>query len=163
MATKDDFHLVLSDYDENYGEESDQPGTGIAWHRAVISPRILAASIVGATAAAIVFAVVAVGKPLELFTSAKLFTDAKLFRDVKAFLVDLSAPQDGTREEKPIIQSSAVAESFPPVASEAPTSNEIAVPFKTADQSQTELRQAPAEALLGQFQAWAAGQDARAE
>jgi len=153
MATRDGFPLVRSDH----GEEPGQPGTGTARHRAVISPRILKASILGVTAAAIVVAVVSVENPRVLFANAT------------AFLAALSAPQDGAREEMPIVQSSAgtlpstTAQALPPMASEAPTDKEMAAPFKTADQSQPEIGQAPAEDLLGQFQAWAAGQDARVE
>src|SRR6266849_8553382 len=134
-----------------------KPGTGTARHRAVISPRILKASILGVTAAAIVVAVLSVENPRLLFANAT------------AFLAALSAPQDGAREEMPIVQSSAgtppntTAQALPPMASEAPTDKEMAAPFKTADQSQPEIGQAPAEDLLGQFQAWAAGQDARTE
>jgi hypothetical protein len=153
MATRDGFPLVRS----GHGEEPGQPGTGTASRRAVISPRILKASILGATAAAIVFAAVLVENPRVLFANAT------------AFLVALSAPQDGTREEMPIVQSSAgtqasaMAQALPPTASAAPTDNEMAASLKTADQSQPETGQAPTEDLLGQFQAWAAGQDARAE
>jgi hypothetical protein len=63
----------------------------------------------------------------------------------------------------PIIQSTAGAQTFPPTATEAPTGDEIAAAFKTADQSQTEIPQPPTEALLDQFQAWAADEDARAD
>jgi hypothetical protein len=107
--------------------------------------------------AAIVFAIVLVENPLVLLGDAKLFTNAK------AFLVALSAPQDGTREQTPVIQPTAGAQAFPPTASQALTDNDIAAPLKTAEQSQAEIRQAPTESLLGQFQAWAAGQDARAD
>ncbi len=159
MATRDGFPLVRSDH----GEEPGQPGTGTARHRVVISPRILKASILGVTAAAIVVAVVSVENPRVLFANAT------------AFLAALSAPQDGAREEMPIVQSSAttqssagtqasaMAQTLPPMASEAPTDNEMAAPLKTADQSQTATGQAPTEDLLGQFQAWAAGHDARTE
>jgi len=153
LARKDGFPLVRSDY----GEYLEQPGIGTAWDRAVILRRILKASILGVTAAMIVFAIVLVENPLMLFA------DAKIFADAKAFLVSLTASQDGAREEVPIVQSTAEAQAFPPIASAAPTTNEIAAPLKTADQSQTEIRQAPTESLLAQFQAWAAGQDARVE
>jgi hypothetical protein len=55
------------------------------------------------------------------------------------------------------------AQALPPVARDAPTRDQIAAAFKTAHQSQTEIRQPPAEALLKQFRAWAAEQDARAQ
>jgi hypothetical protein len=101
------------------------------------------------TAAAIVFAILSVGNPLVLF------------ENVTASLLAKSAPQDGTGQSMPIIQSTADAQALPPTASEAPKSEEIAATLKTADQSQTDIRQPSAEVLLNQFQAWTAEEDAR--
>jgi hypothetical protein len=147
MATRGGFPRAVSDQPE----EPEQPGTGTALDAAVISPRLLKAGILGATGAAIVFAMVSVGNPRELFANAT------------AFIIALSAPQDGGHEAKPTIQSATADQAFPPAANEAPTRDEIAAPFKAADQSQTNVDQAPTESALGQFRAWAAGQDARAE
>jgi hypothetical protein len=147
MATDDLIPLILSDHTEKPG----QPGIGKAWGRADISSRILQASILVVTAAAIVFAIRSLGNPLVFFA------------DATASLLATSAPQDGTDQSTPIIQSTAGAPALPPAASEAPTGDEIAPAVKTADQSQTEIRQPPAEALLNQFQAWAAEEDARAQ
>ena len=61
----------------------------------------------------------------------------------------------------PIIQSTADTQPLPPTASEAPTDDEIAINLKTADQSQTDISQPSAEALLNQFQAWT--ENARAQ
>jgi hypothetical protein len=97
-------------------------------------PVILKTSILAVVAAAIVFAILSVGDPVALFAS-----------------VTAS------------IQSTIGAQGLPPTAREAPTGNEIAAAFKTAHQSQTEIRQPPAEALLNQFQAWAAEENARAQ
>lgn len=140
MAMKDDFHLVLFD----------QPDTETARHRMSVWSRILTAGILVVTAATIAFTLV-VGNPLVLFANPT------------AFLAALSASQDGTRQETPMLQSSAGAPALPPMASAAPTNNEIVASSKAADQSQTEIAQAPTQALLGQFQAWAAGKDAQAE
>jgi hypothetical protein len=52
---------------------------------------------------------------------------------------------------------------LPPAARDAPTRDEIVATFKTAHQSQTEIRQPPAEALFKQFQTWAAEQNAPAQ
>jgi hypothetical protein len=145
MATKDSVPLFLS----KHAEESEQPDIGKAWDIAVISSRILKASILGVTAAAIVFAILSVGNPVLLFANAT------------AFLVATSAPQDSTDNSTPIIHSTAGAQALPPTASEAPTGDETAA--TTADQKQTEIRQPPAETLLSQFQAWAANEDARAK
>jgi hypothetical protein len=113
-------------------------------------PVILKTSVLVATAAAIVFAILSVGNPLVLIVNATASRFAT------------SAPQDGTGQSMPIVQSTAGAQALPPTASEAPTSNEIAAAFKAAFDSQTEIRQPPAEALLNQFQAWAAEEDLRA-
>ena len=165
VATKDGFPpdypipLFLSDQ----AEEPEQPGIGKAWDRAVIASRILKTSISVVTAAAIVFAILSVGNPVELFANAT------------ASLVGTSAPQSGTgqlfqawaakqdaRGQTPTIQSTVGAQALPPTARHAPTRDEIAAAFKTATQDQTEISQPPAEALFKQFQAWAVEQDAQA-
>jgi hypothetical protein len=138
MATNDPIPLFLS-------EQHDQPDTGK--DRAVISSRIVKTSILVVTAAAIVFAIVAVGNPLVLFESAT----ASLFAP--------STPQDDTGPS--ITQSTADAQAVPPTASAAPTGGEIAVASKTADQGQAEIRQPPGDVLLNKFQAWAAEENAR--
>src|ERR1700680_1912544 len=101
--------LFLSDHTE----EPEQPVIGKAWDRAAISSRILKTSILVVTAAAIVFAILSVGNPIALFANAV------------ASLVATSAPQDGTGQSMPIIQSTADAQALPPTASEAPTGNKI--------------------------------------
>jgi|SRR6267378_1383451 len=143
MATNDLIPLFLSDQTE----EPEQPGIGKAWDRAAISSRILTTSILVVTAAAIVFAIL-VGNPIALLANAT------------ASLVGTSASQDDT-QSMPTIQSTADAQALPPTASGAPTGEEIAAAFKTASQSETEIRQPPAGALLKQFQAWAAEEDAQ--
>jgi hypothetical protein len=166
MATKDGFPpdypipLFLS----VQAEEPEQPGIGKTWDRAAIASRILKTSISVVTAAAIVFAILSVGDPIELFANAT------------ASLLGTSAPQSGTgrlfqawaakqdaRGQTPTIQSTAGAQALPPTARDAPTRDEIAAAFKTAAQDQTEISQPPAEALFKQFQAWAAEQDARGQ
>jgi hypothetical protein len=148
MATNDPTPLFLSDH----AEESEQPDIE-AWDRAVIASPILKAGILVVTAAAIGFAILSVGNPLMLFANAT------------AFLVATSASQDGSGQSTPTIQATAGAQVWPPTAREAPTRDEIAAAFKTAGQTeaQAEIRQAPTEPLLNQFQAWAAEEDARAE
>src|SRR6266478_3799956 len=148
MATNDPIPLFLSDH----AEEPEQPVIGK--DRAVISSRIVKTSILVVTAAAIVLAMLSGGNPLVLFENAM------------ASLVATSTPQDDTGQSMPSIQSTADAQALPPAASEAPTGGEKAAAFKaaafkTADQSQTEIRQPPADVLLNKFQAWAAEEDAR--
>jgi hypothetical protein len=92
-----------------------------------------------------------VGNPLALFEIAT------------ASLFATSTPQDGTGQSMPITQSTADTQPLPPTASEAPTGDEIAATLKTADQSQTDIRQPTPEAALNQFQAWAAEEDAQAQ
>src|SRR5258706_3833678 len=144
MATNDPIPLFLSDLTE----EPEQAGILKAWDRAVIASRILKIGILIVTTAAIVFAVLSMGNPSALFANAK------------AFLVGTSAPQDGTGQSIPTIQPTADAQALPPTASEAPTGEEIAAAFKTTSHSETEIREPPAEALLKQFQTWAAEEDA---
>jgi hypothetical protein len=150
MPTKDGFNpdhplpLFLAD-------EPEQQGIGKAWDRAVISSRVLKASILVATATAIGIAILSVGNPVTLFA------------DVTASLVDKSALQPGTDQSTPTIQSTADAQAMPPTAKDAPTRDEIAAASESAGQSQTENSQPSSEALFRQFQAWAAEKDAQAQ
>ena len=132
-------------------EEPDVAGILRAWDRAEFTSRILKASILFVTAGAIVFAVLSAGNPLVLFAKAR------------ASLIGTSAPQDGTGQLAPIIQSTADRQVLPPTATDVPKGDEMAFPRESADQSQTEIRQQPAEDLLKQLQAWAAEEDARAK
>lgn len=151
MATKDGVPLdqPIPLFLSVQTEEPEQPGIGKAWDRAGISSRILTTSILVVTAAAIVFAIL-VGNPIALLAN------------VTASLAGTSASQDDT-QSMPTIQSTADAQALPPTASEAPTGEEIAAAFKSAFQSETEIREPPAEALLKQFQAWAAEEDSQAQ
>jgi len=151
MATKDSVPLdqPIPLFLSVQTEEPEQPGIGKAWDRAAISSRILTTSILVVTAAAIVFAIL-VGNPIALLAN------------VTASLVGTSASQDDT-QSMPTIQSTADAQALPPTASEAPTGEEIAAAFKTASQGETEIREPTAEALLKQFQAWAAEEDPQAQ
>jgi hypothetical protein len=97
------------------------------------------------------FAILSVGNPIALFASAT------------ASLAGISAPQSGNGQSTPAIQSTASAQALQPAARDAPTRDEIVATFKTAHQTQTEIRQPPAEASFEQFQAWAAEQNAPAQ
>ena len=145
MATNNPIPLFLSDPIE----VPEQAASLQAWERAVIASRIVTTAICFVTAAAIVFAVLSVRNPLALFENAT------------ASLFATSAPQDGTGQSMPIIQSTADTQPLPPTAREAPKGDEIAAALKTADQSQTDTRPPSPEAPLNQFQAWAVGDDAR--
>jgi hypothetical protein len=86
---------------------------------------------------------------------------AKVFADIKASLTDISAVQPDTVQSTPTIQSTAYAQALPPTASGAPTRDGTLAASDSADQSQAEISAAPPGALLKQFQAWAAKEDAR--
>jgi hypothetical protein len=124
----------------DYAEEPDVAGILRAWDRAESTSRILKASILFVTAGGIVFAVLSAGNPLVLFAKAR------------ASLIGTSAPQDGAGQPAPIIHSTAERQVLPPTASDVPKGDEMASPREAADQSQTEIRQQPAEDLLKQLQ-----------
>jgi hypothetical protein len=128
--------VFLSDPDE-----PEHRGIGKAWVGIILSL---------GTAAVIVHAVLLVGNPLVLFakTPASPVT---------------AAPQDGSGQSMPAIQSTASAQALPPTAREAPGGDELLAAFKTAFESKTEVDQPPTEAMLNQFQAWAANEDAQAQ
>ena len=142
MAKNDPVSLRLCDH----AEEPQQMGILKAWDRTAAASQIIKMSTLLVTTAGIVFTVLSVGNPIVL-------------ANATAYLVGASAPQDGT-QSMPTIQSTADAQALLPTASEAPTGDEIAA---AAYQSQTEIRQPPAEALLKQFQAWAAEEETRDE
>ena len=111
--------------------------------RTAAASQIIKMSTLLVTTAGIVFAVLSAGNPIVL-------------ANATSYLVGASAPQDGT-QSTPAIPSTADAPALLPAASEAPTGDEIAAA------AQTEIRQPPAEALLRQFQAWAAEEETRDE
>ena len=116
MATKDGFppddHFPLFLFE--HAEEPEQPGILKAWDRAVIASQILKIGILIVTAAAIVFAVLSEGNPVALLAN------------VTASLVDKSAPQPGTDQSTPTIQSTADAQALPPTTEDAPTGDNTA-------------------------------------
>lgn len=129
-----------------------EQGIGNAPDGAVAASRVFKASILIATVAATGIAVLAVGNP------------AALLAEVSASLVGNSSPQS-----TPAIQSAAdapapsndVARALPPTIRDAPPRDEIAA-SEPAGKDQTERSESPSETLFGQFQAWAAEQDAQA-
>ena len=153
MATKDGFQpdrppIFLSEHAEEIG----QPDIGKAWERAAISSRILKASIWAAAVTAIGIAILSVGDPVALV------------ENVTARWVEKPALQPDADPSAPAIQSIAVTQDLPTTTTnDAPTRDEIAVAPEPADQKQTAIGQLPAEALLKEFEAWAAKQDSRAE
>jgi hypothetical protein len=85
---------------------------------------------------------------------------AKVFADIKVSLTDISVVQPGTAQPTPT-QSTSDAKALPPTERGAPARGEIASSLDTAGQSRAEVGAAPPEALLKQFQDWAAKEDPR--
>jgi hypothetical protein len=114
------------------------------------SSRLLRASILFITATVIGIAItLSLGNPV------------KVFADVTASLTDILARQPGTHQSTPTIQSTADAQALPPTARGTPPHDEITAAFEPADQNQIEISKRPDQALLKQFQAWAAKEDAQ--
>ncbi len=164
----DDFvPLFLSDHDEepprrpSFGrvrsEDSDQPRV----LREPVSPRIIKASILAASVAAIVVAIFAVGNPLALFANAKaslagtaaglsgaptqVAAIQKVPEPVKAapepvVAVRTASVEPTAQEAQPNLGARAVS----PTAKGGPTRDEIASAFKTARQGQPEAALPPA-------------------
>jgi hypothetical protein len=105
-------------------DEPEQQSIGKAWDRAVISSRVLKASILVATATAIGVTILSVGNPVTLFA------------DVTASLVDKSALQPGTDQPTSTIQSTADVQALPPTAKDALTRDQIAAISEPAGQTQ---------------------------
>ena len=157
MTTKDGFQpdrspIFLSEPAEEIG----QADIGKALDRAVISSRILKASIWAATATAIGIAILLVGDPVALV------------ENVTATWVEKPALQLDAGPSAPAIQSIAGTQDLPTTTSDAPARDEIAAAVEPADQSRAEVGQSQAEvgqplneALFKQFQAWATEEETR--
>lgn len=137
-------------------DEPEQQVMGKARDRAVISSRVLNASIWAAAATALGLAILSVGNPVTLFADV-----TASIADVKASLVDKSALQPGTDQSAPTIQATADVQALSPTAKDAPPREEIAAASEPAGQSQTENSEPASEGLFRQFQAWAAEKDAQ--
>jgi hypothetical protein len=127
----------------------DEIEPGIWSARAVISLRFVIAGILVATATAVGISILSVRNPVTLFADATAS-------------IDPSAPQPGTDESMPsiqsaVIQSTAEAEA-PQTAKDVPTSETSA--SEPASQTQAENSET-SEVLFREFQAWNAKQDAR--
>jgi hypothetical protein len=131
MARRDDFPpndpmpLFLSgQYDEPR-----EPAFARARDKAVTSRRILKASILAASAAAIAFSILSVENPLALFANAK------------ASLIGISASPSNASQPTPTLQAAVDVRTLPATIREAPSRDEIVAAFKSAHQSQPEIRQ----------------------
>jgi hypothetical protein len=133
----------------DHAEEPDVAGMLRAWDRAELASRVLKTGILLGAAGAIVFALLWAGNPLVFLTKAR------------ASLVGTSAPRDAAVEPAPVLQATANRQVLPLTVTDEPKRDDMALPHEAADQSQAEIHPQPAEDALGQFQAWAAEQDAR--
>ena len=121
---------------------------------AVATSRALRAGILIAAATATGFAVLAMGNPMGLLA------------EMSASLVGNSTPQprpeiQSAADAPALVTPAADAQASPPTTNDAPARAEIAV-SEPAGQAQTEKTEPSSETLFGQFQAWAAEQDAQA-
>jgi hypothetical protein len=179
MPTKDDFTLddSMPLFLSEHADEREQQ-QGKAWDRAVISPRILKTSIAVVSATAIGIAILSVGNPVTLFSdvTASLVDISALQPGTDQSTPTIQPTADtqalpSATSDAPPVNPGANPESAPPLddktalrpptsgaptATDVPTRNEIAAASEPTDQSQTENRQASADALFKQFQAWKA-------
>ena len=153
MATKDGFQPDRSPiFLSEYAEKTEPLDIGKTWDIAVISSRIFKMSIWAVVATAIGIAILSVGDPVALV------------ENVAATWVEKPALQPDAGPSAPAIQSIVGTQDLPPTTtSDAPVRDEIAVASEPADQNQTAIGQPPAEALLKEFEAWAAKEDSRAQ
>ena len=105
MPTKDDFNPDHR-LPRFLAREPEQQALGKAWDRAVISSRVLKASIWAAAATALSIAILSVvGNPVTLLVTASI-------ADVTASLAHKLALQPGTYQSMPTIQSSGRCSGF---------------------------------------------------
>lgn len=146
MATRDPFP-PSNPVPPSISDHVKEPGqSGKPWD-AIVSSRIAKTIVFVFMAVAIVFAIVIVRNPIVFGAASQVST---------------SAPRD-KGQSMPAIQSTASAQALPPAVSEAPRADELLAAFKTAFESKTVVDRPRAEALIDQFQAWAAEEDAPAQ
>jgi hypothetical protein len=136
-ARQDDFppHDPMPLFLSGQRDEPREPTFGISRDKAAISGKIVKVSLVAASVAAIAFSVLSVENPLALFANAK------------ASLIGISASQSSTgqpasaNQPAPSLQAAVDVRTLPMTVPETPTRDEIAAAFKSAHQSQPEIRQ----------------------
>jgi hypothetical protein len=160
MATKDGFG---PDNPLPFFLCDNEPEQVIGNGRAIMSLRIVMASILVATATATGIWILSAGIPVTLFA------------DVTASLADTSAPQPTDQSaaiiQPVVIQSSADAEALPLTAQDVPTreindpepasQTKVVTDEERATQTKKVTDEASSEALFREFQVWNAEQDAR--
>ena len=109
-------------------------------------------------ASVLLIAATAIGGAIAIW----LGNPVKVLADVTASLTKISGLRPGTDLPSPKVQSPPEAQASPPTARGVASANEIPATFDPPDRNQNETAEAPSGALLKQFQAWSAEQDARA-
>ena len=138
MPTKDDFNP-----DQRLPRFLEQQALGKAWDRAVISSRVLKASIWAAAATALSMAILSVvGNPVTLLADV-----TASIADLTASLAHKSALEPDTYQSMPTIQSSADVQALPPAAKEVLVREENAASSEPTGQNPTEN----GEGLFRQF------------
>jgi hypothetical protein len=136
-------------------DEAEEQGIGDALSRSAISSRILKAIAWAAVPGALAIAVLSMEAPEKLFSDITASVS-----DTAGRLLDHS-PQAGAIKATPVIRyATADAQALPPVTGEAPARDEPAI-VPEPDQRRAERNEPPSEALLSQFQAWAADKSAQ--
>ena len=170
MPPDDSVPLFLSDHDEepprrpSFGRVRTEDSASPRILREPVSPRIIKASILAASVAAIIVAILAVGNPLDLFANAKASlagTAAGLSgASNQVAAIQKVSPEPVRAAPEPVvpvrsasadptaqdIQSNLANRAASPTARSGPTRDEIASAFKTARQGQPEAALPPAAA-----------------
>lgn len=132
-------------------DEVEEQGIGDALSRSAISSRILKAIAWAAVPGALAIAVLSMEAPERLFSD--ITTSVS---DTAGRLLGHPALQAGADKATPVIRyATADAQALPPVAEDAPARDEPAV-VPEPDHRRAENNEPPSDALLSQFQAWAA-------
>ena len=147
MATTDGFQPDRSPiFLSEHAEKTEQPDIGKDLAREVISSRILKTSILAVTATAIGIAILSIGNPVALVANV---TDS---------WVDKSALQPGADPSASTIQSIAGTQDLPTTTTKRRRATKLLRLPNLPIRIKSEIGQPPAEALLKEFEAWAAGQ-----
>jgi hypothetical protein len=134
LVAEDPLPLFLSGDVERFG----QRGFGKVREKATLSSIILKTSSVAAVAAVIAFAILSMGDPLPVFANAKAsLIEASM---IGASLIGASAGQSHQVPPASVIHPAVeAAQAAQPIASSAPTREEIAAAFMAAQQNQAEI------------------------
>jgi hypothetical protein len=146
--------IFLSNADE---DEIDRPSFGRGWNKRAISSRLVKISILAASAAAIIAAILSVENPMALFANAKaslVGTGGPSVAVQSPTISTRAAPEPvvairsaSIDRAAPEIQPNVAARAVSPTARNSPSRDEIAAAFRTAHQGQPEVVPPPAAAV----------------